>query len=86
MGVGALRQEQTRFDTSAVVEALELKQAKMAAETRSSTETWARVAISLGVYPSVLSAIRSGDRQPGPTLLRRLGLRRVVSYERVEER
>lgn len=82
MGVGALRQENTRFDATVVVEELDLRRARMAAETRSDTETWARVAISLGVYPSVLSAIRSGDRQPGPTLLRRLGLRRVVSYER----
>jgi len=81
--MGTFYGDATRFDTSTLDDVLERRRAEMAAIDQKDRESWAKVAVSLGVYPSVISAILSGKRQPGPKLLRRLGLRRVVSYEKV---
>lgn len=41
------------------------------------------VAAELGISPQYLGDILAGRRSPGEKALRRLGLRRVVLYERV---
>lgn len=51
---------------------------------RPSTD--AALAKNLKLSPSYLSDVLLGRREPGPKLLAALGLRKVVSYERVPER
>jgi len=40
----------------------------------------AKVAKALGVTPAAITQALRGDREPGPALLRTLGLERVVLY------
>ncbi len=43
------------------------------------------LATALRVTPPYLSDVFHGKREPGPTVLRRLGLRRVVMFARAKE-
>ena len=43
------------------------------------------LAEALGVTPAFLSDVLHGKREPGPTMLRALGLRRVVVYVRARQ-
>lgn len=80
--MGGLRIDNTRIEDAALMAVLREKYEKLQISPAEEEKTWARVAFSLGIYPSHLSAIRAGRRLPGPKLLRRLGLRRIVSYEK----
>jgi transcriptional regulator with XRE-family HTH domain len=44
--------------------------------------TQAEVAVELGVTTQYLSDILHNRREPGPTVLKALGLRKVVLYQR----
>ena len=46
-------------------------------------KTQAQVAAYLNVSPSYITDILQGQRQPGPELLKRLGLEKRVSYRAV---
>jgi hypothetical protein len=84
--VSGLHLERTRIDDTVLAEALTHKFESLCANPQEDDKTWTKVARLLGIYPSHLSMIRRGERQPGPKLLRRLGLGRVISYEEVKER
>lgn len=82
--MGALRQDCTRTDDTVLFKVLELRYANLCANRDNPNKTWTEVARNLGIWASQLSAIRSGAKLPGPTLLRKLGLRRVISYEEIK--
>lgn len=44
--------------------------------------TQAAVARELGISPAYLCDILAGRREPGPSVLKALGLERKISYER----
>lgn len=82
--MGGISIDNTRIDTSILMEVLERRYARLCANPAEVDKTWAKVAITLGIYPSHLCMIRAGTRLPGPKLLQRLGLRRIVGYEEVK--
>ena len=47
------------------------------------TCNYAKLAMRLGVTRQSISQIANGRRKPGPALLRKLGLREVVAYQKV---
>jgi len=48
--------------------------------------TQAAVAKELGITAAYLGDVLHGKREPGPTLLDGLGLRRVVTYEKADKK
>jgi hypothetical protein len=53
-------------------------------EKLKGTRRWGDVAYDLQISPGQLSSILSGRKQPGPAVLRRLGLKKVVDYRKVK--
>lgn len=49
-------------------------------EEKRGDDSWASLAERIGVSRAYLSDILRGRRDPGPTILEFLGLRKVVSY------
>lgn len=63
-----------------------MNRAELSAELRRRAEaagSQAALAAEIGVSPQHLGDLLAGKREPGPRLLARLGLVRVVSYEPV---
>jgi len=52
---------------------------------RCRLSTQAAVARELGISPAHLSDLLRGNRSPGPKVLKKLGIERVVEYRRTEE-
>lgn len=44
--------------------------------------SWKAVAESLNISPQYMSDLKDGNREPGETVLKALGLERVVSYRK----
>ncbi|MGC8520020.1 MAG: helix-turn-helix domain-containing protein [Steroidobacteraceae bacterium] len=47
---------------------------------RVKSSTYAQVAQELGVSSTYIYDVLAGKRQPGPTLLKALGVERVITY------
>jgi hypothetical protein len=52
---------------------------------RSAIRSGDIVAYGCGVSPAYMSDILNGRREPGESVLRALGFRKVVRYERIPE-
>jgi hypothetical protein len=77
-------QDNRRFIDDVLVEALNRRHRELGGLDEKGHSKWNLVARSLGVYPSYIAGLRKGTRVPGPAILEKLGLRRVISYERVK--
>ena len=71
----------TRVHDTLVIAALHKKYQDLGGE---KSRAWTLVAKSLGVYPSYIAAIRKGKRLPSAAFVYKLGLRRVIDFERIE--
>lgn len=52
---------------------------------RQGSRSQKALAAELGITPSYLCDVLQGRREPGPQVLRALGLERVISYREIRE-
>jgi hypothetical protein len=76
-----MRLVNTRVHDVLVITALHKRYQDLGGE---KADAWHLVARSLGTYPSYVSEVLRGKRLPSPQFVLKLGLRRVIDYERIE--